>query len=300
MQSGQLRFASVFALSALSALAAVTVACSSTPTNNGFGTDPANGGPGGTDDGGVGDPNNPIVGANGDAMPGPAVCAPSAGNYEVPMNGCDDDNDGTIDNVPSCDTGLAVGGNADDFAKSLGLCQKASGATDPKWGVVSAAYTRGYNQPTAPADGQHGILPKFGAVVKPREGATLGVLSSGWAREFNGDTGDTSTSFKGTHTQITSAGAVPPGFPKASGTCVLDTKVKDVASLKVQIKVPTNAKGIAFDFNFQSGEWPEWVCTKFNDGFIAYLTSSALPGGKADNISFDSMGNTVSVNNGFF
>jgi hypothetical protein len=291
MHGGQLRVASVFAISAL-------VACSAGKPNSGFATDPPAGSDGGTAIGP--DPQNggPTVGSNDGGAPATAVCAPSVGNYEVPMNGCDDDADGKIDNVPVCDHGVALTGSADDFAKALGLCQKATGAADPKWGVVSAAYTQGYNQTAAPAAGQHGIMGKFGNVVKPREGEMLGALSSGWAREFDESSG-TSAPFKG-GTAMTSSGAVPPGFPKASGTCPIDTKVKDVAAIKLQLKVPKNAKGVAFDFNFHSGEWPEFVCTKFNDAFIAYLTSSALPGGKPDNISFDAMGNTVSVNNGFF
>ncbi len=291
MQSGKLRVASVFSVSAL-------IACGGGKPNTGFEADS----PAGSDGGAVSgsDPSNPgpAVGSNDGGATATAVCAPNVGNYEVPMNGCDDDADGKIDNVPVCDHGVALTGSADDFAKALGVCQKATGASDPKWGVVSAAYTQGYHQPAAPADGQHGIMGKFGNVVKPREGEMLGALSSGWAREFD-DMSSTSTPFKG-GTAMTDAGAVPPGFPKAAGTCIIDSNVKDVAALKLQIKVPKNAKGISFDFNFHSGEWPEFVCTKYNDAFIAYLTSSALTGGKPDNISFDAMGNTVSVNNGFF
>ncbi len=59
---------------------------------------------------------------------------------------------------------------------------------------------------------------------------------------------------------------------------------------------PKTAGGFKFDFNFHSSEWPSYVCTRFNDGFLAYLTSK----GKTDNISFDSKQNAVSVNNAFF
>ena len=44
----------------------------------------------------------------------------------------------------------------------------------------------------------------------------------------------------------------------------------------------------------------EYVCTRYNDGFIAYLKSAAFNGGNAENISFDAQNNPVSVNNGFF
>jgi hypothetical protein len=65
-------------------------------------------------------------------------------------------------------------------------------------------------------------------------------------------------------------------------------------------KVPSNAQGLMFDLDFWSGEWPEYVCTPYNDTFIAYLSSLANPGGKPQNVSFDTNQDTVSVNNGFF
>jgi hypothetical protein len=70
--------------------------------------------------------------------------------------------------------------------------------------------------------------------------------------------------------------------------------------VKLQIKVPANANGVTFDFNFFSGEWPEYVCSQYNDSFIAYLQSSAFNGGNPDNISFDSKNNPISVNNSLF
>jgi hypothetical protein len=249
--------------------------------------------------GSSGTPGAPGFGdTDGGGGGGTAVCAPSPGNFEVPNNGCDDDGDGTVDNATAaCDTGLAVNGDAAAFVKALGVCQASSGASDPKWGVITATYTKGYNQTAAPADGQHGLLGKFGNTIKPREGGTLGILSTGWAREFDGSSG--TSQFKG-GTSMTGSGAVPPGYPKAATGCSVASDVHDVAAVKLSIKVPDNAQGIAFDFNFHSGEWPEFVCTSYNDGFIAYLKSSAFNGGTAENISFDAQNNPVSVNNGFF
>jgi hypothetical protein len=45
-----------------------------------------------------------------------------------------------------------------------------------------------------------------------------------------------------------------------------------------------------------SAEYPEFVCTTFDDTFIAHLDSEAYRG----NVSFDEAGNRVSINNGFF
>src|SRR5262245_57916657 len=116
----------------VSSLAAVFVACGSTSRGAGFGetgnaTDPANGVQLGT-------------GSGGD---GGFVSAPDPANYDLPDNECDDDGDGTIDNPPSCDDKLAANGTAEDFARAIGICTKAD---DAGYGLVSAAFTRGYGR----------------------------------------------------------------------------------------------------------------------------------------------------------
>lgn len=274
----------------------LTLACTST-TSSGFGNE--DGGTGGTS--GV---SSGFTGTGSDSGP----CNPNPNNFEVPGNNCDDDGDGKVDNVDACDTGLAATGSADDFAKALGICKKASG---DGWGLVSASFTRGYQDNAAPNAGQHGILPKFGNTLKPTEGGMLGVLSSGFAREYNAASGQMpfnrgSDEFapigqimQGDAFQP-EAGVVPPGFPKNAGGCPsLAKEVYDVSVVKLVLKAPTNAKGVAFDFNFFTSEWPKYLCTSYNDSFIAYLKSKKSAGG-ADNVSFDSKKNPVSVNMGFF
>jgi hypothetical protein len=281
----------LFALPLPALLSFVVTACSSSAPTSDFAHSGKDGGPGGGDDGGVG-----TFGGGTEGGPPSTACAPSALNYDIPGNGCDDDGDGTIDNVRACDTGLTVTGNAADFAKALGLCQAGSASA---WGVVSAEFTHDFGKASAVDDDQHGILGKFGDVVKPREGSSLGVLSSGFAREYDCGDGCTDAIFQG-GVPMLDDGTVPSGFPKAAQNCDVQSDVHDVIDFKVQIKVPNNAKGIQFDFDFWSGEWPQYVCTSFNDGFIAYLKSSAFNGGAPDNISFDAKNNPVSVNNGFF
>jgi hypothetical protein len=268
-------------------------ACGGSKTGSGFnGANGSNGngdGSGGNGSGALG---------SGDGGTGPTVCSPNPENYDIPANGCDDDGDGIVDNTPTCDTGLAATGTASDFAKAMGLCQSQDAT---HWGVVSAAYTNGYGTTTAPETTQHGIFPTFGTVIVPQEGASLGVLSTGYASTYD----DASNSSKNGQFKANSAGygeggSVPAGFPKPASGCPIDSNVNDVVDVKLQIQVPANAQGIQFDFDFWSGEWPDFVCSKFNDGFIAYLSSSAFNGGTPDNMSFDSKNNPVSVNNGFF
>jgi hypothetical protein len=91
------------------------------------------------------------------------------------------------------------------------------------------------------------------------------------------------------------------------------TTAYDIQELRVRMKVPQNAKSFTYDFNFFSAEYPEFVCTRFNDRFIALLSSGALapasmppgscrsdPGTPQCNVSFDANGQPVTINNGFF
>lgn len=226
-------------------------------------------------------------------------CSPDPANYDIPGNNCDDDGDGKIDNVTVCDMGVPADGNAQIFAQSLGICQSATGT---KWGIVSAAYANSHAGSDAPADAQHGVLPKFGNVLTPREGSSFGILSSGSATEYDSDNGP---QFKGPKDGMQgglfpSAGP-PAGFPKQTQGCpTIATATFDLINVKLVLKVPANAKGLQFDFDFWSGEWPEYVCSDYNDSFIAFLSAKGFNNGAPDNISFDAMKNPVSVNNGFF
>ncbi|HVH47181.1 MAG TPA: choice-of-anchor L domain-containing protein [Labilithrix sp.] len=244
-------------------------------------------------------------------------CVPNPANYDVPGNDCDDDGDGKVDNPPTCDADLSPNGDAADFAKSIGICTRAS---DKGHGLVSARFTRGYERSEEPREEQHGILPRFGNVIKPREGGALGVLSTGYAREYNGDGEEPfggvtvgggsrpTATFHGKDwygygpagTGRPGSGSAPPGFPKPAAGCTQDDTVNDVVSIKLELKAPQNVSGVKFDFNFYSGEWPAYICSPFNDGFIAYLSAKGFNQGQPDNMSFDKDNNPVSVNNGFF
>ena len=91
----------------------------------------------------------------------------------------------------------------------------------------------------------------------------------------------------------------PNGFPKESPSCGAITGApRDGIGLEVVMRAPANARGIAFDFDFYTYEWPQSVCSESNDFFVALMDPPPLnqPDG---NISFDSLGNPVSVNNAF-
>jgi hypothetical protein len=286
-------FASVLAFGLVGLASAALFACSSAKTSGFTEPDPnagngtAGGGTlgGGTGDGGAGKP-----------------CAPGKGNYDIPGNNCDDDGDGKVDNPPTCDDSVAENGTAEDFAKALGICATAD---KDGYGLVSAKFTRGHGVTQSPQGPQHGVLGKFGDVLKPREGKKLGVLSSGYAQEFDGAPGQrfgnvSSASLVPTSKDWKTTGTLPSGFPKAATGCPQANDVHDVIDLVLTLKAPKNASGVQFDLNFFSSEWPAFICSKFNDGFIAYLSAKGFNNGTPDNMSFDAMKNPVSVNNGFF
>ncbi|MEM9455412.1 MAG: choice-of-anchor L domain-containing protein [Myxococcota bacterium] len=217
---------------------------------------------------------------------------------EPDMNGmipepADEDCDGLIDNVtPPCDAGLALA-DVDPYsaAAAIGLCKTSSGADD--WGLVSAQYVRSNGAPVN-SSLQHGLMQSFGTNVQPLEGDSLLALSSGRAR-VTGEPSDCPT-----HNCTGSGGSAPPaGFPQNVPGCPVENTIYDDIALEVTLRVPTNATGYSFSFSFYSYEYPEWVCTEYNDQFIA-LVSPPPPGAINGNISFDAMTNPVSVNIAFF
>ena len=285
-------------------------ACGGGAHPSGFGD--GNSSSGGSGSGGSGGSSGSIGsfgdGGSGSGSGGAQGCPPcSTGNVNLASSNCDLDCSGSSSPPASCDSGLTFDGPAADFAKAIGVCQMADAT---HWGLVSATYTRGYNSTTPPADGQHGIMAGFGTSIKPQEGANLGILSSGYAlpcddsnpgASCNGS-GQSDPYFKGEQVGMYNGpGSAPPKYPKSTPTCKVVAAVYDTIGVTLQIKVPDNAQGFSFDFDFYSGEWPEYVCSEFNDSFVAWLNSAAWAGTAGDlNISFDSMGNPVSVNNGFF
>lgn len=211
----------------------------------------------------------------------------------------DENCDGMKDNVePPCDLGLAVDDNDPmTAAKAVDLCHVATGPKD--WGVVSAKWVMADGSPP-PANNTnfdlgHGMLSAFGTNVKVQSGGSMLGLSSGTARQ---PTDPGYLSVGGFDKQYT--GSQPTGFPKESPACpgVTTGTPHDPTGVEIVVRAPTNAHGFSFNFNFFTYEWPGFICSQYNDFFVALL--SPVPMGQQDgNISFDSQGNPVSVNNAF-
>jgi hypothetical protein len=213
---------------------------------------------------------------------------------EMGKDAADEDCDGKVDNVAGpCDDALAIGDpDAYHGAAAVELCQKASAADKlKKWGVLSAKWTRA-NGSGSPSPLQYGLMAKFGPNVNVQGGKRMLALSSGNART------PSDPDPCGTQSCHPSGQGTPPaGFPQQ--VCNAANSIFDDVALDLDIRVPTNATGYSFNFKFYSFEWAEWVCTSYNDQFIA-LASPAPMGSINGNISFDSKNHPVSVNLGFF
>ncbi len=229
------------------------------------------------------------------------------GAYDVPGDGVDNDCNGKVDDAEDCDTAVDLNHykstNGLEFARALGICRTATPFAEGKektWGLMSAELVRADGSPLSTASRvQHGILKKFGPLA-PRAGKNMVVLSSGTAR-----TPDYPDFMPPRTDSFTSGSKVTPpaGHPKNVSGCPspLTSGANDSVNLKMRIRVPTNANSFSFDFNFYSSEYITFVCSSYNDSFVAILDSAIKIDPKySGNISFDSMGNPVNVNSGFF
>jgi len=215
----------------------------------------------------------------------------SGGGSYVPA---DENCDGMVDNAPApCDATLALeDSNPMHAAQAIDLCRVASGAHD--WGVVSAQYVRANGQPVGSATNQYGIFTNFGPNVTPRGGQRMLGIATGTARIPGQNGACNSNSCAGL-----GPGQAPSGFPQDVANCQGQSNINDDIALEVQLRAPSNATGYKFNFNFYSFEYPEFVCTAWNDQFIALVNPPPM-GSVNGNISFDSQQNPVSVNVAFF
>ncbi|MEM9697124.1 MAG: choice-of-anchor L domain-containing protein, partial [Myxococcota bacterium] len=128
--------------------------------------------------------------------------------------------------------------------------------------------------------------------VTPFEGERLLLLSSGTARRPGDRDHESPAGFdKGYRSPFPEGSAVTaPACPEVTTGATYD----DIA-LDVVLRPPPGAEGLSFDFVFFTYEWPEYVCSIFNDFFLALLDPPPDGQGSA-NISFDRQENPVSVN----
>ncbi len=216
------------------------------------------------------------------------------GAFEVEANEVDDDCDGMIDEpTPSCDSGLASDSSvATHYARALDLCQtteEEAPLPERTWGVIDAWLTLA-NGAAMPLPVQRSIRQDFGDGIGPSGGESMVVLSSGRAAAAE-HTSPSFAAFESGQNLNTSVDA-PADWVQANGgkfptSCETgnqpapDTKANDSAMLRLRVRVPTNARSFSTRMFFFTAEYPEWVCSEYNDFFVA-LIDSAGEGNPAD------------------
>lgn len=225
------------------------------------------------------------------------------GAFDFPGNSLDEDCSGTADDEPAaCDVGLVF--NTSDpkkYAQAMDLCRFPNPSAVGKnktWGVLTSGLVQANGTTACSNTLQRAVTPQFGAGNLPKSGQRMAVFSSGTARDTD-DPGYVNPSGQFASYKANTFVSPPAGFPKNAAGCPNGSAARDSCGVKLQIRAPTNAKSFAFDFNFFSTEYSEWICTAYNDTFISLYYGAQNP--FADkNISFDSKNNPVSVNVGFF
>ena len=214
--------------------------------------------------------------ADGDGFVGCADCNDSnklvnPNAVEMATDLIDNDCDGAIDEIPApCDKPGLNAGNVNDYPSAIDVCV---GVQKSEFPVLASPNARAIHQ-------------SFGPANLPVKGPNFVVMSSGNAAA----PGHPNYVLPQSGTSFTNEVPFPPVKCQNSG------KVYDFTEWKLTLKVPSNAKAFSFDFNFMSSEYPEYVGTQFNDKFVAVLDSKAFKG----NVSFDSGGNCISINNALF
>ncbi|MCL2325672.1 MAG: choice-of-anchor L domain-containing protein [Proteobacteria bacterium] len=211
------------------------------------------------------------------------------------------------------------------MAQAMGIIWQCESGADCHYGLLEARLTRS-NSSALPDKRQVNVLSDFANAegvkkILPREGNTFAVISSGEALDvFRGVSSadleietivSETVNPDGSVTRVSADSRIPDRYAAVHGgklasheLCQAETfpPIFDSVQLHLKIRAPRNAKGFQFDFRFFSREYPEFICSKFNDFFLVLLKSTheemkAYPDG---NIAFDIKGNPVSVNNGFF
>ena len=241
-------------------------------------------------------------------------CDPNTnpGAFDVPMNMIDEDCSGKADDEPSgCDVN-AVLDSTDPFnaALAIDLCRKTTASAVGKartWGVLDATFVSPDGSDTCSDENSgtpgscvananfalgHGNLTHLG-VDKPRQGSHMLGISSGTAR----DPTDPGYQDVGGFDKLFTVGAAA-GFPTAAPACpgVVTGQPHDGMALRLVIRVPTNAQSFTFNEQFFSYEFPDYICSTYNDTFVVEMAPKlpTLPNG---NVAFDQSGNPISVNN---
>ncbi len=251
------------------------------------------------------------TGNDGDLDETNALVNPGA--YEIIGNGLDDDCDSSTPDTAAVDDGFEsavfTGVTPLQAAQAIGLYRTTTDdppISEKTWGVIDAEFltsdgvTPVVARLTNMSDYQAAIMTDYGTGgVVPRSGAAMVGISTGRMR----DASDTGYEAPVNGRDFGYIDALPgdydfPGTSGCSGSCSIVSSVHDSVNIRLTMRVPTNARGFAYDHIFFTGDFNDPQCS-YTDYSLALLTSGASGIPEDRNIAFDTLGEPLSVNSGF-
>jgi hypothetical protein len=232
----------------------------------------------------------------------------------VGHDGVDNDCDGYVDNLITCESQLADGFdyNPVDHANAANICDNP---LCPRL-VQDKAIWYGPSPKNAQRVTAHmgtsgsfvpRTLPSNPAGAPSDPNPYMAFLSNGTA-EDESDPGASGyatcpgTDFGVTYTNAWALPASQNTNPCGTGVNEANVSVHDYTELRMTLEAPINAGSFSFDFAFFSEEFPYYVCQGYNDTFLAIQFSKqfagSYPGGYE--IAYDANGHRINVNNLFF
>ncbi len=170
-------------------------------------------------------------------------------------------------------------------------------------GVTGASGASGASGATGPGLSQASIRANFGTGINPLDGSSMIVLSSGLAadstqvgpgpnggapagnpsEDMNSDVNIETCSnslcikdwFNASNPPLKATKALPVAPQCGSGTSGSPGTANDSVMLVLTLRAPTNAKAFSFNSFFFSAEYPTFVCSTYNDQFIALVDTPA-------------------------
>ena len=200
-----------------------------------------------------------------------------------------------------CESGVAESStNPLDYAKAIGIC-KTTTEDSNEWGLISAQILAPNGNLTVHA-GSNGLLSAFGNVIKPKEGNLMLALTSSKLGNPVTDPDYSGGTTSGAPADWVAANGGK--FPSAASCSSSGTSgdVNDAVMLQMRIRVPKTAKSFSFNIYFITKEYPNYICSRYNDFFIALLDSSYtssdpnLQNPLDKNLAMDAAGNPVGIN----
>jgi hypothetical protein len=228
--------------------------------------------------------------------------------YDFPGNGLDEDCDGKDATLADqiCDLELEDDDLDPERAiRAFGLCGARSSVASGRQGLNRASFARLDPGKQGLGDPRQLWLPERFGQILPREGARMLVLSTGVARDAKArDYTPECDVFGGMlGTGSSGSGGVPPpeGFPRDAKACSKQPSSEgalayDDVVLELELRAPFNASAFAFDSMFLTHEYPDFVCSRYNDFFVVLMDPEPEQADEDGNVLFDVNQDAIGVN----